>query len=311
MGIIKRLFGRKSAPRGSIGVGNEGSVIEVYDESGQKYLISKSTYRRKLLLQQFRDAGDDPDKLYGAIVIALQDGFEQGCLDAAKKLYQIDRNLERSTAIMGIVLMRNGKLNEAQRVLEDYLNNVGESGVILTNLAKVFAGRGMEEQSFQTLWRALYIDPNQENGLEWWGAIHRERNGDEGFASAMKQAAGIEGSWRPQLWIARDDLGNGDLATALAVYRQVLSMVPDDGDASMMISGDLGNNGYPKELLELLGPVYRAEKHGAMTGLNLVQACIHLRLKDEGLRICGAVEGLQRYDLKAYIAQCRAQLMKL
>jgi hypothetical protein len=79
----------------------------------------------------------------------------------------------------------------------------------------------------------------------------------------------------------------------------------------MMISGDLGNNGYLAQMLDLILPFYEPKKHGHMVGLNLVHACIQLGEKETGLKLCESVERLQRYDLKQYLETFRAQMKEL
>ena len=115
-------------------------------------------------------------------------------------------------------------------------------------------------------------------------------------------------SWRAQLWIARDFLEHEDAQSALQIYKQILGSADVTEDGIMMMSGDLGNNGYIEEIIELLLPVFDVERHGRKAGLNLVQACIESHRKDEGIQICDALLALNRYDLKQVIVDRRAQL---
>ena len=78
-----------------------------------------------------------------------------------------------------------------------------------------------------------------------------------------------------------------------------------------MISGDLGNNGYLAQMLDLILPLYEPEKHGPRAGLNLIHASIQLREKETGLKLCESVERLQRYDLKQYLEALRAEIKEL
>jgi len=41
-----------------------------------------------------------------------------------------------------------------------------------------------------------------------------------------------------------------------------------------MMSRDLGNNGHEDKILELVLPIYVAEKHGPGPGGNLLEACL-------------------------------------
>ena len=76
----------------------------------------------------------------------------------------------------------------------------------------------------------------------------------------------------------------------------------------MMISGDLGNYGHPQQTLDLVGPRYDADRHGALTGLNLIAACVQLGQIERGKQLCEEVERLNRYDLLGYLHHLRSQL---
>lgn len=286
-------------------------VIYMYDNEGNCISISRLEYQKKILPNTFEEAKHNPDHLYVAIARAMQEGFFQECLAPAMHLFQIDLNKERSTVILGIALMKNNKLDDAQEVLENYLIENGGSGLILTNLAKVFSEKKSYDKSLQTLWKALKVDPNQDNALDWWGAIHRDTEGEDGFYRAIERAAHIPGSWRPQLWLARRLLEQKKISSATLLYRGILEVAHESGDALTMISGDLGNGGYLIQMLDLILPIYNPEKHGPMAGLNLIQACIHLRNKETGLGLCESISKLQRYDIRQCLDQLREQLEKM
>jgi tetratricopeptide (TPR) repeat protein len=314
MGILKKLFGKKDSADSQDVPGEPEDMLRMYDLEGNQVLMAKSVYRKDVLPNMFAKAVGNPDELYGAIVLALQDGFFEECLPPARQLFSIDNDRQRSATILGITLMENNQTDEAQEVLENFLKQNGDSGVVLTNLAKVFSRKGLEDKSVQTLWKALTVDPNQDNALAWWGAIQREKEGkegDDGFYRAMEQAAQLSGSWRPQLWLARRLLEQKKIDPAVALYRKVLESSTVSADALMMISGDLGNSGYLAQMLDLVLPFYESEKHGHMAGLNLIQACIRTGDKETGLRLCDAVEKLKRYDIKQYLEQMRTQLKEL
>jgi tetratricopeptide (TPR) repeat protein len=305
--MFRRLFGKKSKSEPAVEPDGAGGMIEAYDAQGNRILIDRSDYRTRVLPGTFKDAWDNAEDLYRAIVMALNDGFLADTVAPAERLHAIDPIGERSTTILGIVLMKNNELSRAEQVLSDYLQN-HDSGVVATNLAKVYAEQGRRHESRTTLRRALSIDPNQDNGLEWFAAIAREEGGDEAFLSAMRDIAQEPGSWRAPLWIARDFLEHHDAPSAIQIYKQVLSSEGVAEDGLMMISGDLGSNGYIEEIIELFLPVFDVHTHGIQTGLNLVQACIESRRKDDGLRICDDLLSLNRYDLERTIKERRAQL---
>lgn len=310
MGIIEKLFG-KSKPTKSVESPEKDEMIRVYDNQGHDILIPRKDYREKVLPGQFKEAWNNPEALYGTIVMSLNDHFFEDCLKPAQHLYEIDRNIERSTTILAIVNLKTGRINEAKSLLETYLKRHGKSGVILTNLAKVYAELGSEHKSQETLFEALNVDPNQDNALAWWGAIHQEQGGEKAFYDSMRQIAAVSGSWRPQLWIGRSFLEQKQVQEALQIYEKALAIARDEPDALMMITGDLGNNGYIKEMLAIAGPVYSPDIHGPMVGLNLAQACVAQREVNEGLRYCALVEKLERFDLKKHVDHFKSQLYEI
>lgn len=310
MGIIDKLFGKNKSTKSSDSLEKE-EMIKAYDNQGRDILIPRKDYREKVLPGQFKEAWNNPEALYGAIVMSLNDHFYEDCLKPAQHLYEIDRNIERSTTIFAIVNLKTGRLNEARNLLESFLKRQGKSGVILTNLAKVYAELGNEQKSQQVLLEALHVDPNQDNALAWWGAIHRDKGGDTAFYDAIKQIATVNGSWRPQLWIARELLEQKQVLKALEIYKKALAIANNEPDALMMITGDLGNNGYIREMLAIAGPVYSPDIHGPMAGLNLAQACVAEKEVNEGLRYCALVEKLERYDLKKHVDHFKSQLYEI
>ncbi len=119
--MFGRLFGKKSKSQPVADADDAGGMIEVYDQQGNKILIERSEYRTRVLPGIFKDAWNDADSLYGAIVMALNDGFLAETVAPAERLRDIDRIGERSATILGIVLMKNNELSRAEKFLGDYL----------------------------------------------------------------------------------------------------------------------------------------------------------------------------------------------
>lgn len=102
----------------------------------------------------------------------------------------------------------------------------------------------------------------------------------------------------PQLVEARQKLEAKDLPGALALYEEVLVLAGDRADVLVTISGDLGVNGYVKEIIELVAPRYDAERHGPATGLNVLQAYLALRNAEAAQHVLDILFALQRPELE-------------
>ncbi len=94
----------------------------------------------------------------------------------------------------------------------------GSSWVRLTVDATMPEGRADD-----TMWRALELELNLDNGLAWYLATRQERGGEVGRMEALRRVAALPGSWRAQLWLGRAALEAGDLEGAVTLYRQILA----------------------------------------------------------------------------------------
>jgi tetratricopeptide (TPR) repeat protein len=256
--------------------------LTAYDAYGRAVSLTRDEYRTRVLPATLRKNWDNPPGLYSAIVQGLRDDFAEDLLDASEQLVEIDPDPERATTARGIVLMKVGDLDGAEEILRRYHGQHDPSGVILTNLAKVAAERNDHDRAHDLLAEALQVDPNLENGLLWWAALAREQGGEEAYIEALDTIAEVQGSWRPQLWLARHRLDEGDLGTALQLYRHVLELAADQSDALLMISGDLGNAGHIDQVFELVLPRYVPERHALSVGFNLLNACVQANHRAEG-----------------------------
>jgi len=241
---------------------------------------------------------DNADQLAGFIIQSLHDEFFGEMIKPAERLLQLEEDAERSTVLLAIVYLKVGRLDDSERVLRHHMSRHGESGIIFTNLAKVHAERGEDVKTVQTLGHALELDPNQDNGLDWYEVIHREKDGVVAAQEALRRIAAIPGSWRAQLWLARTALAARDIDGAVALYRESLARVekPAPTDMLMQMSGDLGNKGHLAEILELVGPEFDTIVHGLQVGNNLIKAHVDLGQLEEARKIIDQLYAFKRPD---------------
>ena len=166
-------------------------MIRAFDGYGREMFISKQQWRENVLPESLKKVWNQPDELYSIILAALNDGFRPDVIDAAKRLYKIDPNQARGTCVCGIVLTEEGRVDEAREIFSDYMAKRGEDGIVLTDLAKALAKQNENAKAEEILWHALELDPNQDNGLGWYEAIHRERRGEAAGHDALLRVSGL------------------------------------------------------------------------------------------------------------------------
>lgn len=278
-------------------------TIAGFDVYGREIKVERGEWRDKVLLPNVEQNWNEPGALYGLIVSGLENGFAAELMPAAARLVEIDDYHERCHVMHGIVLLKNGQLDAAEATLRTGIAKAGATGILLTNLAKVFAERGDEAAAEATLWRALEADPNQENGLLWCLSIQRERGGDAACLQTLHTIAAMPGSWRARLWLARHHLEKQEVEAARALYADVLAAGAFDGNALTMVSGDLGKHGQLALMLELAGPAYDEHKHDFMAGINLLRACWELGRADEGEALLGRMYALDLAPIRHQLDQ--------
>ena len=327
MSFFKKLFGfgknpetaaptqhppHKSPAKCAASSLTEEEPIKAFDKYGREMLISRRDWFDGVLLGQLKKEWNNPNALAGILIQSFGDGFFTEVEEAAKHLRAIDTDPSRGASLLGIVYLQTDRPAEAERVFATYLNQHGEDGVVLTNLAKAQAALGRHEESKQTLWHALELDPNQDNGLGWYEVIHREENGAAAGLQALKRVATIPGSWRARLWLARAALESRDLDHALALYQESLGMAgtPVPTDLLVQMSGDLGNHGHLSEILNLVGPHFDEETHGIALGNNLIKASIDTGHLDSARSIIRKLEACQRPDWRETLGFWESELLK-
>lgn len=304
MNFLRRLFGRKPAstrlttPAPAPPPPPAGEPIRVYDKFGREAAIDRETWRTQVLPHNLRKAWDHPEELSALVIMALKDGFTADVADAAVRLHRIDPDRVRASCVRGSVLFSLDRFDESEAVLRDHIARHGEHALILVNLAKIQSQRGEHDRSRETLGRALRLDPNLSQALEWYAAIALEHGGEPAAYRAYTEAAGIAGSWRAQLHLARAALESNEPRHAGVLYDQALAAAGPNppSDLLQQMSGDLGIHGQLRELVSRIAPIFDPTKHGLGVANNLILALTALGEFDEARSVLDSLYALKRPD---------------
>lgn len=320
MGLLGRLFGRKEKNSSDIHAEKAApsndfkdiDKIKVFDEYGRELFISKGDWRNSVLIPNLEKNKNNPNELYSILYGALEDGFASDIITYAEKLWRVEHNSSRAAVLLGVVYITLDRLDDAEKLFNGYLATHGEDGYILTNLAKIYSRRGDEAKAEATLWHALEVDPNQDNGFGWYVAIYRERGGEAAELDAYRRVAALPGSWRAYIWLGRNSLEKKDLQSAMSFYGEAISSAghPAPTDLLMQMSGDLGNKGYLEEIIKLVTPLFEPAFHGIMVGNNLIKANCDLGKLDAAYDVLNKLYAQKRPDWKENLQFWDTELAK-
>lgn len=285
-------------------------MIHFFDQFGRPVAVPKEQWRTTVLPKTLETHHNDAGKLYVDILNAVQQGMHEDVLSAAQHLVAIDHDSERSHVMLSIVYQRMGQPEEAQKILENYMDSHGKTGILLTNLAKVYHQKGDKQKAEELLWEGLQLDPNQSNGLPWYATMQLQQNGRDSYLDALQRAAQVEGAWLPQLYLAREDLRDKHLDKAMQRYHEVLEKFPSE-PALLMATGDLGRAGCFQQMIELAAPLYNIKTHGPRVGMNLLHAYIGLKDYEHGEPLLSSLLMLERPELKDVLLRASNALDQL
>jgi tetratricopeptide (TPR) repeat protein len=322
MGLFDKFFGKKNtpvpAPVKTAGASQHKDSakdldkVKVFDQFGRELFLEKQVWVEKVLLPNITQAWDHPEKLANFIINGLQDGLSAELINGAQRLSVIDPNHERAAVLLAVAFLNSNRPADSERVLQAHIAKHGASGIVLTNLAKVYAKRGEAQLTLQTLWQALELDPNQDNAVSWYQVEHREKHGDEAGQDALRRIAALPQSWRAQLWLARVALQQRSLDEALLLYHESLAHAPRPVPTDLLaqMSGDLGQQGHLPELVNLTEPHFQAKVHGLQVGNNLLKGLLDLGQEDAARAILEELYAQKRPDWKEHLSFWDTELAK-
>ena len=269
-------FRKRKARKATTVAVDESRPVTFVDVYGRTLEIPLGRWRDEVLRPNLQAAWSDPAQLYSLVMDGVREQLYDAVDEASAHLATIDPLVERGHVVRAIVQMKRGFLDQAQATLREAIARVGESGVLLTNEAKVVAERGDHAGSMSVLDRGLRLDPNQDNGLGWRIAVLTEDHGDGAAEAYLRDLATLPHAWRPQLLLGRRALDSGHRDEALSLFREVLGRAAHEADVMLGVSGELGKHGFIADAVDLVAPLYDEKHDDPRAGFNLLQAYLEL-----------------------------------
>lgn len=254
----------------------EQRLISFVDAYGRSLQMPFEQWRRDILKPNLDAKWNDPEGLYSLVISALRDDLAPDVDQASARLMDIDPVVERGFVTRAIVQLKLGRIQDAGATLRQAVAKVGETGVLLTNQAKVISAEGHQALAMSTLDRSLELDPNQDNGLGWRVAELNEAAGANAAQAYLRAMADRPDAWRPQLLLGQRAIKAGEREEGLAWFDQALNRAPHGADVMLAVSGELGKQGLLNDLVQRVAPLYNERRDDIRVGYNLLQAYVEL-----------------------------------
>lgn len=254
----------------------EKRLVSFVDVYGRSFQIPLEQWRRDILKPNLDAKWNDPEGLYSLVISALRDDLALDVDQASARLMDIDPLVERGFVTRAIVQLKLGRIQDAGATLRQAMAKVGETGVLLTNQAKVISAEGHQALAMSTLERSLELDPNQDNGLAWRVAELTEAAGANAAQGYLRTMADRPDAWRPQLLLGLRAIEAGEREEGLTWLDQALNRAPHGADVMLAVSGELGKKGLLNDLVQRVAPLYDERRDDIRVGYNLLQAYVEL-----------------------------------
>lgn len=289
--------------------------LYIKDYKNTVVTISDETYLNSFLPDAIKNAWDDPKKLKDIIMISIDDGLHNHVEQAALRLLDIDPESETTGCIYGVILLKNGKYQEAEMHFAYYVTKFPDSVYILGNLAKCQFELNNISEAMINIEKAINIDPENHFVLKELINYKMKRflkEGEDEDAAYFKALEECVANYRSDsliVWLGSYYAKHKQKMKAIAIFKNEL-MREYTEDRLFFVSGELARNGYWKELIDLIYPRYSPEKSRCETGYNLLQAHYKLWRITEGKQLLAKMKSLNKVELEDQLLKFQSMYNK-
>jgi tetratricopeptide (TPR) repeat protein len=238
---------------------------------------------------------------------ALADGpaIDDTLVTQARELARTERSL-RASVLYAVMLLRTGKLAEAQAELEAARTAHGDTSAVLINLAKVSQAKGDSAAALSLARTALSRDPDDEIALGFWSSAMRLGGREPELVAELPKLGGFRG----QLVLAAYHLEHQAPVEAERAYVAALDASKSSRPCVETLARDLRAYGEHALLLKLLGGRYDLAAHGPFVGLVLAGAHAALNQLTPAETLLDQVRNDVPADAQRFVTELEALLVQ-
>jgi len=271
--------------------------VEFTNEYGQRIEMPRGDYQTKIIPHNFELYWDNREMLRQFAMELVRDQFYEEAGKAADRLLELYGPIEAALIFRAVVHMHAGEIEEAKQLLVYIIEQFPNSGTAFTNLAKIFVYEDNHQKAFEALEVGLDLDPNQENGLDWYVSVFMDHGEKESLLERLKRLAEKEEAWRPQFIMGRLALNDGNLLQAMKYYQESLQRSAGNEELLMNITGELGQAGYVYQLIQICEQYWSPTLEYPYVGFNYANA---LLATDEKAKAIQVLQQMREHISDAY-----------
>jgi len=233
--------------------------------------------RRMLLEFAQRHRWHDAETLREIALACFDAGYFPEAAALCRRILELDPGDDGALLHVGVALLHDGQLGDAERTVLDYLRRCPDCAVGHVNLAKIHAEMGREAEAAAALDRAVDLDPDNTHALDLFYLTAREAGRTQAALDRLERMAEMRpASWGPYRTIAQHFQREGDAEQAIAYYRRACERAPRNAELLRTFSGYLGQQGRLQELVNVVEQAARRGPIPPEATYNLARAYLEL-----------------------------------
>lgn len=260
--------------------------------SDEALFVKRNDYERKML--EALEKESNAESLMGLGWKLLQDRLTDLASQAFQKVLDKDARYLEAQLGLGTAHLEAGRYKEADKVLNEYLDENPNSATGHLNLFKVYLALNEQELAWQEIQTAVLLDPNRLDVLRqlYFLFLEADRQ-EEGMEWIEQLIEEVPTSFGPLLVKAWGLTETGDWDGAETALKEALKREPHNEDVLLFYTAELGRRGKMQELIELV--LSQPEPRPISLAINLALAYSRMGNMSEGEKVLK--EYLERSDL--------------